>query len=141
MPLPKDVLGKKLTIDRKAAAQQQIDMAWRLMKESEFACAITLALAAEERLPDTDKPHVLKSLRQKAPQEMEMFNQVRNWLKHDKPPDEIEIFEFEVALALMRAVSKFRAVYGQASAPMDAFVEWTREKGLLRPKDASALNP
>jgi hypothetical protein len=45
------------------------------------------------------------------------FNFVRDWLKHtnDNMPDEIEITDFDVVIALVRAASKFIAAYGKGS--------------------------
>jgi hypothetical protein len=104
------MLGEKQRVSRKEAALQQIHMAIRLFRSRDFACAITLALAAEEQLPDADAPYVFKQLKQKVPKEKAMFNLVRNWLKHHKEPDEIDLYEFEVVIALMRATPKFTAV-------------------------------
>jgi hypothetical protein len=40
-----------------------------------------------------------------------------------RPPDEIEIIDFDAAIALVRAATKFRAVFGEGSPTIDEFVE------------------
>ena len=49
-----------------------------------------------------------------------MFNDVKNWLKHIRPPDEIEITDFDAAIALVRATSKFNGHYSFAGSPLRA---------------------
>ena len=61
--------------------------------------------------------------------EVDMFNDVKNWLKHIRPPDGIEITDFEAALALVRATTKFKAVFGESSPTMDEFTDWARQRG------------
>ena len=60
---------------------------------------------------------------------MAEFNAVRNWLKHHIEPEEIELFEFEVEVALMRAISKFASAYHEISEPMLEFDKRCIEKG------------
>ena len=44
---------------------------------------ITLALAAEEQLPETELPHVWSIVKEKKPAASRLFNETRNWLKHN----------------------------------------------------------
>jgi hypothetical protein len=86
-----------------------------------------LALAAESQLPHAPKPYLYDVLKARvSPDEVDMFNDVKNWLKHIRPPDEIEITDFEAAIALVRATSKYKAVYAESSAAMEEFSEWIR---------------
>jgi hypothetical protein len=52
----------QIEISRKLAAQRQIDAAIGHLKNVEFECAITLAGAAEEMLPDIDKAGFFQAL-------------------------------------------------------------------------------
>jgi hypothetical protein len=127
--IPPEMLGQKQVVSREQAALQQITMAIRLLHEREFASAITLALAAEDQIPETDQPHLLGVLRHKAPGAIDKFNEIRNWLKHSRPPDEQVIYEFEVVVALMRATSKFLASYRAGPPEIEKFVQWCRDRG------------
>ena len=62
------------------------------------------------------------------------FNDFRNWLKHHTGPDEIEITEFDAGFAILRATTKYKAVFGETSPAMDEFSDWVRQKGGLPPK-------
>jgi hypothetical protein len=42
----------------------------------------------------------------------------------------MELFEFEVVISLMRAITKFVAAYHQISRRMQDFDDWCVEKGL-----------
>jgi hypothetical protein len=123
-------------ITRKIAALRQIHAAIKLFHEGEYESTITLALAAESQLPDdVAKPYLYDVLKARvSPDEVGMFNDVRNWLKHLIPPDEIQITNFDAALALARAITKFKAVFGESSPMMDGFADWIRQKGGLSPE-------
>jgi hypothetical protein len=140
-----DMLGTKQRISRKQTALQQIEAAIGLFRTAEYACAITLSLAAEDQIPDTDAPHVFKLLKERAPALCKEFNRVRNWLKHYDPkePEEMDIFEFEVVLAIVRATTKFVAAYQEISADIEAFDNWSKERlGLsIRGNHAAGIRP
>jgi hypothetical protein len=127
---------KSRLITRKISALRQIHAAINLFHEEEYESAITLALAAESQLPDdVAKPYLYDVLKARvSPDEVGMFNDVRNWLKHLIPPDEIQITNFDAALALVRAITKFKAVFGESSPTMDEFADWIRQKGGLSPE-------
>jgi hypothetical protein len=117
------------------AALRQIHAAIKLFHEDEYEAAITLALAAESQMPHVDVPYLYERLKARvSPDEVDMFNDVRNWLKHLRPPDEIEITNFDAAIALVRAMTKFKAVFNESSHPIDEFAEWIRQKGGLSPE-------
>ena len=63
-----------------------------------------------------------------------MFNETRNWFKHptENLGDELHIEEFETAIMLVRATSKFMARYNnKASNEMGDFIEWCRKHNYL----------
>jgi len=62
-------MDNQVTIEtsRKLAAQRQIDGAIAHLCESELECAITLAGAAEEVLPDTNEPEGIPPQKSWAP--------------------------------------------------------------------------
>lgn len=125
-------LGKLLRLTRKEAALSQTTLAIRLFHEGEFAGAITLALAAEGQMQPTTSPHVLQSSKEKAAQFMaerefvSKMNEVRDWLKHHKEPEEMQIYELEAFFAVARATSKFCAVYDHSTPEIETFVAWYR---------------
>lgn len=59
------------------------------------------------------------------------YNGMINWLKHPVDPDYNEIPEFEVAIIIVRAISKFVAIYHRGSPAMRSFVRWAFEQGHL----------
>ena len=127
---------KSRRIDRKISALRQIYAAIKLFHEEEYESTITLALAAESQLPnDVAKPYLYDVLKARvSTEEVDIFNDVRNWLKHLIPPDEIDITDFDAAIALVRAATKFKAVFGESSPTMDEFADWIRQKGGLSPE-------
>jgi hypothetical protein len=95
-------------------------------------CAITLAAAAEGVMPPTEEPHLFTVLKNSSLSRKEFdYNHTINWLKHPIPPDDLDIWEFEAAIIIVRAISKFFAVYRTGSPAMKSFVRWTFEQGHL----------
>jgi hypothetical protein len=125
--------------NRRSSALRQIEAAIDHLNAGQLECAVTLALAAEDQLPDSDEPYLFKVLKDQIGNEMKVFNTLRNWLKHHVAPDEIEFSDFEVAIALVRATSKFFATYRQSSPKIEAFVAWCQSKGLLGTPDVQRL--
>ena len=120
--------------NRQLSARRQIDAAIDHMNAGSLECAVTLALAAEGQLLSSKASYLFNALKARVPnEEMPKFNILRNWLKHhdQNQHDEIEFYDFEVGIALIRATSKFFATYGQSSEKMEAFVVWCRSKQLL----------
>jgi hypothetical protein len=116
---------------KKLAAQRQIDAAIAHLHKAELECAITLAAAAERLLPDTDKPHIFAYLRKHPSfknKEVD-FNETITWLKHKVKPDTKVIFEFEAAVIIARAMSKFSAVYDDGPSEWGQFLEWAEARG------------
>jgi hypothetical protein len=94
---------------------------------------MTLASAAEGILPDTNDPHLRKELKHYI-SEKELKDEVdlnlgANWLKHGQEYKNVILTEFETAIMILRAISKFVAVYHQSNAKMEEFREWARAKG------------
>jgi hypothetical protein len=119
------------------AASRQIHGAIEHLMKGQYECAITLALAAEGQLPHTNSEmHLLNALQNEAPDlaANNAFNLQRNWLKHynEYAPAEIELSELMAFASVMRAVSKFNAIYGELTAEMHAFGEWAREKKYMQ---------
>jgi hypothetical protein len=130
MKLKPEDLGALQIVSRKEAAQQQIDMAIRLLHERHFACSITLALAAEGQMPEGRDASVFRRIAELAPDKVDEFNKLRNWLKHNSPPDQHAIYELEVSIALLRATSKFWQTYRDTSPSMLAFAQFWEKKGI-----------
>jgi hypothetical protein len=100
----------RLKLNRQQAALQQIDMAIEMFHHGKWTCAITLALAAETQMPDPEKPFVSSELRSKYGIDfMDQLNEPRNWLKHAKDQDTVELYEMDALMALLRAISSLRA--------------------------------
>jgi hypothetical protein len=139
MKLSQHDLGERQLVSREEAARQQIDMAIRLFRERQFACSITLAMAADGQMPEGDEPSVSARIKGLATDKEQNFNTVANWLKHHRPPNELPIYELDAVLALMRATSKFRQAYRDWSPMMQAFDRWwrRRRKGLAATPSAS----
>src|SRR5262245_43435097 len=127
---------------RRNAALRQIHQALRLFHEGEWECAITLALAAAEHLPETKQPQLWSVLMEEKPEAKALFTETRNWLKHNDPQkkDEHYISEFEAIVSLVRAVSKYHAAYQDETEETVRFVDWARSMGftLARPKDPTS---
>jgi hypothetical protein len=106
-----------------------IDMAIEMIHRRQWACAVTLALAAETQMPDSERPYVSSALRSQYGSEfIDNLNEPRNWLKHAKAPDAVAIYEMEAVMAILRAISKFESLYGAWSENMAAFDAWFKTK-------------
>jgi len=118
--------------NKQLAALAQIHAAIWLFRRGQLECAVTLAGAAEGVIPPTAERHLFLALKN-GPLAREEFdyNDAINWLKHPVPPDEFIIPEFEAAIILVRAISKFFTVYKTGSPAMKSFVRWTFEQGHL----------
>ena len=64
-----------------------------------------------------------------------LFNE--SGYSNENMPDKIEVIEFDVVIALVRAGSKFIAAYGQGSPEIEAFIDWCRLEGYFAPKRVS----
>jgi hypothetical protein len=106
-------------IAKKEAAALQLDTAVRLFLAGELVPSITLSGAAEDSLPDVDGPYLFPMLKSnwadRKGREKSPFNEVRNWLKHAKDEETIEIHTNDAVIMLVRAISKYTAVFGVES--------------------------
>jgi hypothetical protein len=57
------------------------------------------------------------------------MNAVINWLKHDTDYQTVEVQELEAAATIMRAISKFAAVFDGITPQMKAFHGWMSKRG------------
>ncbi len=122
---------KHVKTTKQLAALTQTHAAIWHFRNGEFECAVTLAAAAEGLLPPTDEPHLFQILKN-SPMAKELnYNLFINWLKHPNPPDVAIIGDFEVAIIIVRAISKYVAVYKSGSPTMKDFVTWAFERGHL----------
>ena len=111
---------------KKLAAKRQIDAAIAHFEKSELECAITLAGAAEEALPDPCEGHPFPVLRE-YPTFKRIgwdWNEARNWLKHDKGPDARTIYQGEAALMIYRAISKYSVTHKEIPNWWRQFLAW-----------------
>lgn len=133
------VSWKRAWSRRQQAARRQIEIAIKLFYEREFECAITLASAAEGQMEESDVVHLLPVLKKRRPPQFEdeskwvtFLNETRNWLKHGTPElgDTRAIAEFEAWVMLVRASTKYYAVYLEENETINGFEEWGRARGL-----------
>lgn len=123
---------------KKLSALRQIRAAIVHFHANEFECAITLAAAGENQVPEGTVDYLMRLLRRRAP--LEDFNLFINWLKHPSGPEKATIFEFEVVLTIARAIHKFVAAYAASCPEFEEFSAWATEHGhmprLLTVRDA-----
>jgi hypothetical protein len=118
---------------KRLSAERQIHAAIAHSRAGDFECAITLCSAAEGQIPEPSKPssHLRNALKQAAAENPTpddgkdaAFNYAARWMKHTEGADEVEIEEWEVAMWLIRAISKYRATYGIGTPEMTALFPW-----------------
>lgn len=117
--------------NRQLSALRQIEAAIDHLYAGNLECAVTLALAAEDHMPRSEAVYLFNELYKRVPGEIGMFNELRNWLKHHIEPDEFEFSDFEAAIAVVRATSKFFATYHKTSPKLEGFVDWCKSKKLV----------
>lgn len=124
----------KIQTTKKLSAMKQIDAAIAHFRSGDFECAVTLALAAEGQLPETGSMDLYKAIKQHLPgkTEIDILNDLRNWLKHPSGDNSREVSEFEIAIALLRATSRYFAMFKEKTTAMDEFILWSVSKDLLR---------
>jgi hypothetical protein len=131
-----ETLWSTVKTNRQLSALRQIEAAVDHMYAGQFECAVTLALAAEDHMPRSDAVYLQNELEKRVSKKgMSTFNLLRNWLKHHIEPDEFEFSDFEAAIALVRATSKFFATYRTTTPKLEGFVSWCRSKKLIQGRD------
>jgi hypothetical protein len=129
----------KKPMTKMAAALEQIEAAIVHFHAGKYACAITLAGAAEGQILHKEADHLWEVLKQKRPADQDekqwlgTFNATRDWLKHATTNlgEERYIEEFDCVFMLTRASSKFAARYVRTSQAIDQFRAWCRQHGYL----------
>lgn len=124
--------GYEVKSNQKIAALNQITAAIEHFNKKELECTITLAAAAEDILPATGEPHIFRDFNRyflRRPEKRIDLNLVVNWLKHGENYAEVTLTEFEAAMMILRAITKFIDVDHQLSPVMDDYIEWARGKG------------
>ncbi len=117
------------------SSHRQTETAIILFKEGKYDCAITLASAAENMLPDTEKWHIFQALKADERYNEMRYNLMINWLKHSDGPEtraeRATLSELEVVVIIARAISKFIAVYGETCQNFEDFLNWAVAAGHL----------
>ena len=116
---------------KKDSSHRQIQAAIVHFNEGDLDCAITLAAAAEGILAPTDEPHLFRDLRTSPNAQDIDLNLAINWLKYPDGPDEVQITEFEAAITIARAITKFIAAYHQSTLRFEQFLKRGYESGIL----------
>jgi len=119
----------RVKLSKRDAAIQQIHASIEHCKNGQLAAAITLAAAAEGMIPATEKDHLIKRINDLGLFKQLDMNAVITWLKHDTGQQSAEIQELEACATVMRAISKFAAVYDGITPQMKAFPEWMQQRG------------
>lgn len=119
----------KERLSKRNAAIQQIHSAIDHCEKGQLASAITLAAAAEGMLPATKKDHLIKRINDLGLFKQLDMNAVINWLKHDTHYQSVEIQELEAGATIMRAISKFAAVFDGITPQMKGFHNWMIRRG------------
>ncbi len=126
-------------LDKKDAAQQQLEGAIFSLFMNNWASAITLAGAAEGIIPKTkgDFIDIVKNSSSSVfglseSEIVDFFNSRRNWLKHHQSdhPDFRDTMDFKqehAVLMIFRAVSKFYLAYKTTSLNIQHFNAWFSE--------------
>jgi hypothetical protein len=119
--------------NKKESSYNQIIAAIGHYNSGELDSAITLASAAENMVASSDNRYLQKQLWDAAKAAGINLNDVITWLKHhkDTDPDSVEITEFEAAITVARAITKFVATYGQSCTQFEDFLRRSHESGTL----------
>ena len=123
------------TLSKVEAAQQQLEGAIANLFLGNWACAITLAGAAEDMLPAVEGKKDLYGVAkligsnhfQMTNGEMrEFLNEQLVWLKHktiDKPTT-MKFQQDDAIIMIIRALTRLKTTIEKTSPNMDLFVEW-----------------
>ena len=121
------------------ASMRQIHCAIEHVHRGDFEAAITLAGAAEGMLPAPKKPFLFEKVKalvpepSKDPSQSDGANDVVVWLKHGTGPngkqvENAKILQIEMSQLIIRAISKFQAVYDDQSPQMKQFLDRAYER-------------
>jgi hypothetical protein len=127
--------GRLMT--RQATAIRQIIVAIYLLHQGEWESAITVALGAEGYMPNLPEGNALYfwgELQKRASQEeLIAFNETKNWLKHAYGSDQRYVTNYEAVMAIMLAISKYVALYGEVEPVIEKFITWSVAQGYIGP--------
>jgi hypothetical protein len=121
--------------DIRLASMRQIHCAIEHIERGDYECAITLAAAAENMLPEPAKPYFRRRVQAMAEREdikeaggATGPNDYSVWLKHGTfngiKTEKATIPDEESVVWIYRAISKFNAVYDDRSPQMISFCKW-----------------
>jgi hypothetical protein len=152
--MPRCLEGKiAVRFSKQDAATLQIDQSIECLFANSLIPAITLAAAAEDSMPATENSEevLVDLIRTQGPRRiglsqkevMDLFNKIRNWLKHHQPDQpEFDIQQGHAVFMILRAYTKFTSVYGNdaATPTMEAFEAWFRQnyRHWLGPEDEAS---
>jgi hypothetical protein len=119
----------RIETTKRLAAQRQIGAALGHLHRSELEAAMALATAAQGLLPDAEGRRVSAYLEAHRLSKQVDVDKTVDWLKRCAPPDVATISEFEAAVVIARAMSKFAAAYTDAPAEWYDFLSWGVAKG------------
>ncbi len=126
-------------VTRQTAAIRQIIVAIYLLHQGEWESAITLALAAERHVPNPPEGNALyfwvELQKRASKQELAAFNETKNWLKAANGADQRSIADYEAIMAIMLAISKYVAFYGEVEPVIEKFITWSVEQGYMGPPE------
>ncbi len=138
------MLNESQIYTKQVAAAEHIDTAIACFFENKFACAITLACAAEGMIPKTENPFLYTNLMGKALEQgilnmNDVVNQERDWLKHHnaKHQNQFNIDQEKTLYDILRGQTKYYAVYGSQTENMDKFESWVRANSNIHLDDKS----
>ncbi|MCF4126313.1 hypothetical protein [Methylobacterium sp. SyP6R] len=129
MSVPEERIPIGKTFSRREAVEAQINAAIFLFLSDNYPAAVNLALAAEDAMPESEEPYIFLVIQKHSNEMSKEINGLKNWLKHKKDEEYINIREFEVVLAIDRSVSKFIAVYKNTTKNMDIYFQWRKIHG------------
>ena len=105
-------------ITREKSISCQIESAIQLYFSKNYLSSLTLAAAAEDATPNTEKPHLYLLAKQTGEEKglkkvHDMINGTKNWLKHwdETKPQEINFDTIETVFMITRAITKYSAYY------------------------------
>jgi hypothetical protein len=119
----------RIETTKRLAAQREIDAALGHLHKSELEAAIALATAAEGLMPDAEGRRVSAYLQERPLSKQVDIDKTVDWLRRNVPPDDATISEFEAAVVIAGAMSKFAAAYTDAPTEWYDFLSWGVARG------------
>lgn len=117
-----------ICLDAREASQRQALAAIAMFEAGCFDASIILASASEGVLPNTAEKHLFPALKGYSDTD---FNFYQNRLKHGNLPEGFKVDEFIAAISILRAITKYQAVYGASVRGFSMFLARARKRGQL----------